>query len=75
MTPVFQLTPDSQQRRTHTLFDSQSQYLKVTASTDTTTVGETQEIKSLRFSQTSFPAIYHGKTTKLIQPCFRGVER
>jgi hypothetical protein len=75
MTPATQLLTDSKKRRTHTLFDSQSQYLEVTASADTTTVGETQEIKSLRFSQTSFPAIHHGKTTKLNQPCFRGVER
>ncbi len=52
MTLVSQLTPDGQQRRTHTLFDSQSQYLEITASADTTTVGDTLEIKSLRLSQT-----------------------
>jgi hypothetical protein len=75
MAPATQLLADSEKRRTHTLFDGQSQYLEVTASADTTTVGETQEIKSLRFSQTSFPAIRHSKTTKLDQSCFRGVER
>jgi hypothetical protein len=64
MTPATQLLADSKKRRTHTLFDGQSQYLEATPSADTTTVGETQEIKSLRFSKTSFPAIRHSKTTK-----------
>jgi len=67
MTSAPQLLTDSKKRRTHTLFDGQSQYLEVTPSADTTTVGETQEIKRLRFSQTSFPAIRHSKTTKLNQ--------
>lgn len=54
MTPVFQLTPDSQQRRTHTLFDSQSQYLEVTASADTTTVGEPRKSKVSGFLKPRF---------------------
>jgi hypothetical protein len=43
MTPALQLITDRQQRRTHTLFGSQSQHLKVATPADTTTVGEAQK--------------------------------
>jgi len=44
MTSAFQLIPNSQQRRTHSLLDRQSQYLKATASVGTATVREAQEV-------------------------------
>jgi len=50
MTSTFQLIPNGQQRRTHSLLDRQSQYLKATVSVGTTTVCEAQEIKGLRFT-------------------------
>lgn len=75
MTPASQLLADSKKRRTHTLFDGQSQYLEVTPSADTTTVGKAQKIKSLRFYQAPLPAIHHGETTELNQPSLRGVKR
>jgi hypothetical protein len=42
---AFQLIPNGQQRRTHSLLDRQSQYLKPTASVGTTTVREAQEVR------------------------------
>lgn len=50
MTSALQLIPNSQQRRTHSLLDRQSQYLKTTASVGTSTVREAQEVKRLRFT-------------------------
>lgn len=50
MTSAFQLIPNGQQRRTHSLLDRQSQYLEPTASVRTTTVREAQEVKRLRFT-------------------------
>tara|TARA_R110001606_G_scaffold283960_1_gene432377 strand:- start:109 stop:261 length:153 start_codon:yes stop_codon:yes gene_type:complete len=50
MTSALQLIPNSQQRRTHSLLDRQSQYLKTTASVGTATVREAQEVKRLRFT-------------------------
>jgi len=38
MTPALQLITNSQQRRTHSRLDRQSQYLKTTASVGTATV-------------------------------------
>ena len=47
---TFQLIPDNQQRRTQSLLDRQSQYLKPTASVGTTTVCEVQEVKRIRLA-------------------------
>jgi hypothetical protein len=47
---AFQLIPNSQQRRTHSFLDRQSQYLKTTASVGTATVCKAQEVKRLRFA-------------------------
>ena len=50
VTSALQLIPNSQQRRTHSLLDRQSQYLKTAASVGTATVREAQEVKRLRFT-------------------------
>lgn len=75
MKTTFQLIPNNQQRRTHSLLDSQMQYLNTSAPVDTTTVCEAQEVKRLRFPQASLSTISRSKTTKLNQPCLRSIER
>jgi hypothetical protein len=50
MTPALQLITDNQQRRTHTLFDRQTQHLKVATPADTTEVGEAQKVERFRFT-------------------------
>ena len=46
---TFQLIPNTQQRRAHSLLDRQAQYLEPAASVGTTTVREAEEVKCLRF--------------------------